>query len=97
VGAQAGVGGGPHVHVHAQRHGRPLADAGGHIRDALQLVERVRNDGANAGSDGVPDLVARLGHTVEHDLIGPEAGQERTMQLAAGIDLRVDAGGEHLA
>ena len=60
-------------------------------REALELVEAVDDDAADAGLAGHPELVGRLVVAVQHEAVGGHAGRERDVELAAGGHVEVHA------
>ena len=59
--------------------------------EAVELVEAVDDDPADAGRAGRPQLVGRLVVAVEHEPVGGHAGGERDVELAAGGHVEVHA------
>jgi len=84
------------AYVDAQGHVGLTPERDRHLVHALQLAQGVDDDGTDARRHRLFDLGSRLGHAVEHDLPSGEPRAQRLPQLAAGIDLDVDAGLLHL-
>ena len=64
-----------------------LRAPGGDSLEPLDLVERVDDDVADAGVDGLLELGVALVVAVHVDPLGVEAGVQRQVQLAAGGDV----------
>ena len=90
------VGVAGHVGGDAQEHLLADRGVGGDGVEAVELVVRVEHDVADAGRQGLAQLVLRLGVAVHVGAAGVEAAAQRQRQLAAGGDVAGQALlGEH--
>lgn len=83
--------------VHAEPHALHATVPLGGLGHAIDLLEAVDDDRADADGDGAVDLGGRLVVAVEAEPLGVDAGRQRHGELAAGADVDVQAGLGHPA